>query len=218
MMDNTLSVSDLKAALRHVAEVVKDDRDDLCALDALAGDGDLGTTLVLGFEAVVAALDESTNLPDIGAVLIESGKAIGRSAPSTVGALLASGFIRAGSTSTGLKAADPDDVAALFRAISNAVAERGGVTPGQRTIVDSMDAAAAAAEAAVKAEMSVSAVLSAAAEGAEDGAARTSQMEAVVGRAGWIADRARGHRDAGATAWAVIVRGLAEASAHSSSA
>jgi dihydroxyacetone kinase-like protein len=196
----------LLAAGRRIAE----ERDLLSELDAAAGDGDLGATLAAGFvhvETVLSAADGA----DIGELLKQTGLTLARKAPSTIGALLGGAFINAGNEFQNVELLSADDAAKLMRVLRDAVSERGGAVPGQRTVVDALDAASTAAQAALAAHATVTDVLLSAAQGAATAAERTADMEPHFGRAAWVADRARGHRDAGATAWAIYLTALADA-------
>jgi phosphoenolpyruvate---glycerone phosphotransferase subunit DhaL len=178
-------------------------KDELCALDAAAGDGDLGVTLASGFGHVRDSFAAESPPPDVGAALGRVGSELGRKAPSTIGALLATAFIRAGASAAGRGELEGPDIASILHAAASGVAERGRATANQRTILDAMLAAADRGEQAV-------AVLAAAAVGARAGADATAGMEPALGRAVWIKDRARGIPDAGAVAWAIFLEGLAD--------
>jgi len=203
-----LGIDQLRAALLAAGDHLAAARDELCELDAVAGDGDLGVTLAAGFRHVDAALRVAP-ADDAGQLFRETGLQLARNAPSTIGALLASAFLRIGGELTGVGELDGARVAALLQTAATSVAERGGAEPGQRTVLDAMAAASAAARTAADAGAGPADVLRRAADGAAEGAAATAAMEPVHGRAGWIAERARGREDAGARAWAVFVDGLA---------
>jgi phosphoenolpyruvate---glycerone phosphotransferase subunit DhaL len=199
-----------KQALSVAGKRVRLAREELCALDASAGDGDLGVTLDLGFAEVGALLESTPDPDDIGALLRQVGMELARKAPSTIGTLLASGFLRAGKELAGCAELGSSGAVTLLSASAEGVAERGHAVAGERTVLDSMTAAAGAAAAKAEQGAAPGEVLGAGAAGAQKGAAATASMEPRHGRAGWIKDRAQGSRDAGAVAWAVFVAGLAE--------
>ncbi len=203
-----ISAGALKRALRTAADYMCAARDDLCALDALAGDGDLGATLATGF-AHVRAMLEGFEGDDTGAMLTQVGVCLGRKAPSTIGALLATAFIRAGRKLDGISGLESPNIVEMLDAATDGVSERGKVTTGMRTILDAMDAGAVAAASASAQGLDPTVVVLEAAAGARIGAEATAQMEPQVGRAGWIKERARGTQDAGAVAWATFMDGLA---------
>ena len=184
-------------------------REELCALDAAAGDGDLGTTLATGFGHVRAALDARPE-GGPGALLSGTGSELARRAPSTMGTLLAFGFLRAGTALGGVEELLTEHVATMLEAATSAIGERGGAKVGERTVLDAMQPAAAAAAAAAAAGDDPYEALAAAATAAKGGAEATMRMEPRHGRALWIQDRARGGKDAGAAAWAIYLGGLAD--------
>jgi dihydroxyacetone kinase-like protein len=205
-----ISARDFKQALIRAGDRVCETRDELCALDAAAGDGDLGATLATGFTYVREALEESDEGAP-SAMLTLVGLQLARKAPSTIGALLASAFLRAGKELNGVSDLQAGHVAAMLAATAAAVAERGGATIGQRTILDAMEGAATAAAVAFANGDDASETLHAAVAGARSAAAATADMEPRHGRAGWIGERARGFQDAGAVAWATYLSGFEEA-------
>jgi dihydroxyacetone kinase len=207
--DASISAAVLRSALISACDRIALERDKLCALDAAAGDGDLGVTLATGFGAVRAALEE---LPedDSGRVLTETGMHLARKAPSTIGTLLGTAFLRAGASLNGVAELDASHVARMLQLALDGVAERGGAKPGQRTIVDALDGSAKAAAAAESEGLSATEVLGRAADGAASAADSTAWMEPQFGRAAWVADRARGQRDAGAVAWALLLGAIAD--------
>jgi phosphoenolpyruvate---glycerone phosphotransferase subunit DhaL len=205
-----ISVAEFKVALDAAGHRVREARDELCALDAAAGDGDLGATLDVGFAQVSALLDASDGSHDIGALLRGAGMELARKAPSTFGTLLAGAFLRAGKGLAGTSELPPRDVARFFEEVAAGVAERGRAEVGQRTVLDAMVASAQAAAAAADAGVGSVGVVRAAAEGAREGADATAGMKPMHGRAGWVGERAEGLHDAGAVAWAVFVEGLAD--------
>jgi phosphoenolpyruvate---glycerone phosphotransferase subunit DhaL len=204
----TISADVLRRAMLAAGDHVAASREELSALDAAAGDGDLGVTLATGFGQVRLVLEQADG-SDVGVLLSQTGRTLMRKAPSTFGSLLGLAFVRAGSAFAGTAQLSADDVVRLLGVLTQAVSERGGAVPGQRTVVDALDGAAAAATGTAKAGSGAAEVLASAAQGAADAADRTAEMEPAVGRAAWLADRARGSRDAGAVAWATYLGALA---------
>jgi phosphoenolpyruvate---glycerone phosphotransferase subunit DhaL len=205
-----ISVGDLRQAMLAAGGEVAAERDELTALDATAGDGDLGVTLATGFTQVRLAL-EQCEAADVGALLTETGRTLLRKAPSTIGSLLGLAFVRAGSAFRGAQQLSGADIALLLSVLPETVSERGGAVPGQRTVVDALDGGAVAAREADVAGADAASVLAAAAVGATAAADLTADMEPAFGRAAWLAKRARGSRDAGAVAWAVYLGALSAA-------
>jgi phosphoenolpyruvate---glycerone phosphotransferase subunit DhaL len=203
-----ISAAKFRQAMLAAGAAIQDQRDMLSILDGTAGDGDLGATLAMGFGQVRETLEQLGGA-DIGVLLAGTGRTLLRRAPSTIGSLLGLAFMRVGSEFQGVAQLDSADVARLLTGIARAVSDRGGAVPGQRTVVDALDGAAVAAGAAAAAGLSAEDVLARAASGALEAADRTADMEPQFGRAAWVAERARGSRDAGAVAWAIYLGGLA---------
>jgi len=202
-----IEASELRARLLRACTQVLAARQRLSALDGAAGDGDLGESLAIGFGAIERALGEAPSEVDIGELLTLTGRTLSAAAPSTFGTLLGLAWRDAGRALAGRSVLDAEDVARMLEAMAGGVAKRGNVTVGQRTVLDALDASHRAALGSGVA--TAADALNAAADGAAEGAAATAAMRPQVGRAGWIADRAMGHPDAGATAWAVIAAGIA---------
>lgn len=106
--------------------------------------------------------------------------------------------------------AGPAAAAALLATAQDAVTEFGGARPGDKTLLDALDAARAAC-AALPRDTSLAQTLRRAAEAARAGAAATAGMDARVGRASRLGDKARGTPDAGATSFAIAMNAMANA-------
>lgn len=180
-------------------------------LDGTAGDGDLGITLTRAAEAMAAVADDASGLAP-GAAVRRLGRAVASGAPSTGGTLLAFALMAAGAADD--PARTPAERVALgLDAARRAIAERGQVAPGDRTMLDALGPAADAFAAAVTAGATLADAAQAAADAAEAGARATATMEPTVGRAGWLKDRARGNEDAGARLVALVAAAAAHRAA-----
>jgi len=86
--------------LGHVAQAMNDKRQYLIELDSAIGDGDLGITMEKGFgSAYVYAKDNQSLKP--GDLLMRCGMQIVKVAPSTMGTLMGTGFMRGGKMLSG---------------------------------------------------------------------------------------------------------------------
>ena len=125
----------LFAALR---EVFATQRDFLIDLDGKVGDSDLGITMNKAFAAAadsVASVAATTSDP-IGKTLQLAGMAIAKAAPSTMGTLTATGFMRGGKALLESASIGSAEMAAFWRAYHDGVVERGKAQPGDKTVVD----------------------------------------------------------------------------------
>jgi dihydroxyacetone kinase len=198
------------AILAAVATALVDARDELNRLDGIAGDGDLGLTASRAAEAL-RELAPTIGDMDPGAAAKALGMTLARRAPSTGGTLIAFACLAAGKADLPAEANDLEVVAALLDAARAEVAARGKVAPGDRTMLDALGPAVDSFRAAVEEGQPPGGAVRAAADAADLGAAATAGMEATTGRAGWLADRARGHEDAGARLVAVVFAAAARA-------
>jgi dihydroxyacetone kinase-like protein len=185
-----------------LAAALDDASDECTRLDAVAGDGDLGLTLGKIAEAIRVSLPEGDVVPADHLKII--GLAVAKAAPSTFGTLVATGFLRA-APSIQSEQSPQQAIAAALAAAEAGIAARGKAERGQRTALDALGPAADAFAAAPD----LASAWQAAAEAAAAGAASTAEMDPIHGRAGWIAERAKGNPDAGATAVALALTGVA---------
>ena len=129
-------------------------------------------------------------------------------APSTGGTLIAFALMAAAKATVDPGAPSLARAAAYLDAAAASIAQRGQVERGDRTMLDALGPAAEAVHAAVPRQRAATAARDAA-TAADEGAAATATMAAKVGRAGWLAERAAGHEDAGARLVALAFARLA---------
>ena len=101
-------------------------------------------------KAFVAARDDaaSSTESDVGKLLMKIGMTIARTAPSTMGTLVATGFMSGGKAVGGTAPLGPKEMAAFFDAFVSGIMQRGKSKPGEKTIVDVLYPAAQALKAA----------------------------------------------------------------------
>ncbi|RKT57255.1 dihydroxyacetone kinase subunit DhaL [Saccharothrix australiensis] len=194
-------------ALRAVARVVAEHRDELVRLDREIGDGDHGENLNRGFAAVVSKLDAEVPATP-GAVLKLAATTLISTVGGAAGPLYGTGFLRAAAAVGDAGELDAAAVAGALRAALEGVVARGKAVVGDKTMVDALTPAVGAASAAV-AGGDVAGVLDAAAEAAERGAESTVPLVARKGRASYLGERAVGHLDPGARSTSLLLRALA---------
>jgi dihydroxyacetone kinase-like protein len=119
-------------------------------------------------------------------------------------------LIAAGRAAGDEPGAGASELARLLEAGYDAIARLGKAERGAKTMLDALGEAVSAARAAARGGADVGAALRAAAAAADSGARATREMIPRHGRAGWLAERAAGHEDAGARLVAIV---LAAASA-----
>ena len=199
----------VRDAVRAIAEVIAAHRDELVELDRVIGDGDHGENLNRGFTIVVSTLNEQP-VDSPSAVLKTTASTLISKVGGAAGPLYGTAFLRAANATTGLAELDADAVVAALRAALEGVVARGKAEPGDKTMVDALTPAVAAAQTAADAGSSIAEVLAAAADAAEVGAESTIPLVARKGRASYLGERSAGHLDPGARSTALLLRSLAD--------
>jgi dihydroxyacetone kinase-like protein len=97
-----------------------------------------------------------------------------------------------------------------MKAATDGIGALGRATTGEKTMLDALVPAVAAAQAALDAGQGDPQVLGAARDAADAGAQSTIPMLATKGRASYLGERSIGHQDPGATSAALLVGALAD--------
>lgn len=204
-----LSPDRVRASVAAMARALIAHADELNALDAAIGDGDMGVTMRLGGQAVLDELDGLADA-DVATTLTRAGMAFNRAAASTIGALIATAGMRAGKEAKGATALDLPLLGRMVAAAAAGVCERGKAGRGDKTLLDALipaaEALARAAAAGVGCDEAGRQVLSAAAAGRDE----TIGVRSRVGRAGWVGERTVGQPDPGATAVVIAIGAIVE--------
>ena len=200
------ALSDL---VTSVATALLEHKDELNRLDGVAGDGDLGLTMTNASRALLELMPTLADVPEAESIR-KCGLEIARKAPSTGGTLIAFALMAAAKAPVSPEAPGLERAAAYVDAAAASIAQRGQVGPGDRTMLDAVRPAADALRDAIAAGSTQAEAARAAAAAADAGAAATATMAAKVGRAGWLAERAAGHEDAGARLAALAFAAAAE--------
>ena len=203
-----LTLSDVKSIFGSLKEVMISNRDKLIELDGIMGDGDLGLTMVNAFNAAVDEFPAEEN--DLGKVFIKTGMAMSKAAPSTMGTLLATGFMRGGKAVKEKTELGILETAQFWRAFVAGMEERGKTGPGDKTIIDSLDPAAGALEKAAEAGKSLKEGFADAFLAAEEGMENTRTMAAQVGRLAYNQEKSKTIIDPGSVVGYLVMKTFAE--------
>lgn len=198
----------LLAALERILRRTEEAQQELDRLDAVAGDGDAGVTMVLGWRTVLTDLaSDPPTTP--GAVLrraAESFASVGGSA----GPLWGTALLRAGRALDDAPKVGAREAAHAATAAAAGMCERGRCAEGAKTVVDVMAPAARALETSAATGAGLGESLAAAAQAAATAAQATAELAPQRGRAARAPDRSVGHVDPGAAAGSVFWSALAE--------
>lgn len=202
---DSLVKDDILKILHNLKQLFNDNKNFLVELDARMGDGDLGLTMSKAFTAVYDEMGNTAET-DIGKIFMKAGMVIAKAAPSTMGTLMGTGFMRGGKAVSGKDEIATADLADFFQAFVNGIMERGKAKPGEKTIIDSLKPAADTLM-ELKGE-AVSTALQAALLSAEKGLESTKSMVAQHGRIAYYKEQSRGQEDPGATAGVILMKGF----------
>src|SRR5579871_1116543 len=184
----TLQPDIFKSLVKVAAEQVIASAGELTALDQAIGDGDHGTNMKRGFEAVLNKLDTISAQP-----LDEAFKTIGKTLVMTVGGasgpLYGSFFLAAGDALANKEL--PADLADVFDSGVKAVSSRGRSQAGEKTMLDVLYPVLET----LQSEAIGPGLIARVRATADEAVARTAPMRATKGRASYLGERSIGHVD-----------------------
>jgi len=199
----TLQPDTFKSLVKVAAEQVIASAPELTALDQAIGDGDHGTNMKRGFEAVLSKLDAIGSQP-----LAEAVKTVGRTLVMTVGGasgpLYGSFFLAAGEALS--RKTLPEDLAEVFGSGVDAVSARGRSQAGEKTMLDVLVPVLET----LRANAGRADLIERVRATANEAVARTAPMQATKGRASFLGPRSVGHIDPGARSSCVLLHAVCE--------
>ncbi len=205
---NVITASDLINLFDSWKDLFAEQRDFLIALDGKVGDSDLGITMSKAFAAAAEAVHAEEQDAGITKLLRVAGAIMARVAPSTMGTLTATGFLRASKACEGVSEIGTNEVAAFWRAYRDGIAERGKAKVGDKTLLDVLDPIAVTLEAQAASGASLKDALAAAAKAGEDALEVTKTMVAQHGKAAAFQEKTIGLQDAGATVGMLLITSM----------
>jgi dihydroxyacetone kinase-like protein len=199
----------LRAMIVRSAERISAGAEQLCALDAAIGDGDHGTNMKRGFDAVLACAGDIATLPT-GAALSTIGRTLVMTVGGASGPLYGSLFLAAG-TAVEKGRRLPEDLAEVFAAGVEAVGARGRSTLGEKTMLDVLIPVLNILRAeAGRLPGPVPGLADKVRNVARQSVQRTAPMVATKGRAAYLGPRSVGHVDPGAQSSCLLVEAICD--------
>ncbi|TPW28162.1 dihydroxyacetone kinase family protein [Pararhizobium mangrovi] len=196
--------------LRDLREALEAAEDELGRIDAVAGDGDHGAGMRRGASAAASRAEQAVSAgAGARSVLAAAGEAWADRAGGTSGAiwgLILGGFASALSDTQRMSRGQ---VAAGAEAARERVMRLGGAKPGDKTLVDALVPMVEAIRRASAADADAATIWREAADAAEKAAEETKALTPKLGRARPLAERSKGHPDAGAVSLALAARTIA---------
>jgi dihydroxyacetone kinase-like protein len=195
----------LRAALVFAAARFRHEVDRLNSLDSAVGDGDHGTTVRIGFEAIQSALEDIGANSQPGPMLREAGTAFLSATGGAIGVIFGRALMAAGKALSGITEIGPSDFQVMLQAMENSIVSVGKAQPGDKTVLDAVHAAAR-----IQPRETLIETVRAGAEAATQAAQNTAGLLCKVGRASRLGERAVGHPDPGAVFFGLFLEAVAE--------
>lgn len=189
-----INSQNLRDAIAKIHANIGPMSDELNDLDGRLGDGDLGVTMLNGFNNMADAKDDIPD--DFGMALFTCAKLMTKASGSSFGTLMATALMAAGKLTKGKSEVPEGEMASLLIAAQDAMISRGGASLGDKTLLDSMDAIIAALQNAPAG----SDLLATAETAAQSALAEFNSKPNKIGRARIFGDKTIGMDDPGMVA------------------
>jgi phosphoenolpyruvate---glycerone phosphotransferase subunit DhaL len=199
---------DIKRFVDAYAASIEQRTEELTELDSAIGDADHGTNMKRGMLAAVERVAPLDGSP--AEILKGTATALISKVGGASGPLYGTAFLRAADAVAGKESLDDTDVVALFGAMLTGVQQRGHAQVGEKTMVDALSPAVDALRAAIERGASLETALDEARAAAHTGSDATIPLIAQKGRASYLGERSRGHRDPGSFSTALLFDAAAE--------
>ena len=195
-----ITIIEVREAIVRIKDAVQRASEDLSARDGLLGDGDLGITLEKAFNRLT---EIAPTLPDdLGKALSTAAAAVTKVSSSSFGTLVATGLMAAAKQTIGKTELAHEALSQILKSACQKMSERGSAALGDKTVLDTIDAAARALES--NPVDPAGAVITA----VEQTIALFRDRQSKIGRARIFADRSVGLDDPGMVAFRVMVVAL----------
>lgn len=199
----------IRLGLQKAEAAIRENEQELGRLDAAAGDGDHGATMLRGLSAATAAINAVTGAT-AGELLIQAGAAFADASGGASGALYGALF-----TTIGQKLGDGPftglAVCAALQAGLDMICKLGKTAPGDKTMADALAPFVVALNAQATTEHTLGSAWRAALPAAAAGAAATANLVARRGRSSRLGERSLGHVDPGAISLVYLLQSFGAA-------
>lgn len=202
-----LSVSQVRLVFLRIADQMIKSQDVLTEADRAIGDGDHGTGIARGFEAVRKKLEQSTPA-DLAELLRLVGRELMMTIGGAAGIIFGTLFQAGGKRLAGVQVLDSQSLYTLLADGLVGVQERGKARAGDKTLVDVL--IPAVEKAADMRDYDLDEALQAICRAAFEGMESTKDMVAHFGKAKTLGERAVGYPDPGAISTYLIIKTMAE--------
>lgn len=210
MIRTAVDATELREMLHFVSRSIANEESRLNALDAAIGDGDHGTTVRIGFQAVVMGLDHTPPEAEVPTILGVAGKSFMEATGGAIGIILGRMLLSGQKALAGRKTLGLDELRLWMDAMVSTIEVVGKAKPGDKTILDAVHAGNLALSSLLSPTSDIREALLMVSQAAQRGASETAQMVCRVGRASRLGDQVLGHPDPGAVTFTIIMSSLYE--------
>jgi dihydroxyacetone kinase-like protein len=208
-MVSTIGFREWTAMMAGAIAQVKSAHPFLSELDSACGDGDHGTTMLRAATRLEKCLAQNQS-ENMQSLLTDIAWALMGLDGGATGPLLGSFFLGV-SEAVGLRnALDAQSLAEVFEAGLAALQKQSKAQVGDKTVFDAFVPAVKAMRQAADRGLPALEMLRAGAIAAQEGAARTKDFVARIGRARYLGEKTLGIQDPGATSVSLLFKGFNE--------
>lgn len=218
IQNNKLSLNNLIFLVDKMSDCIIKNEVYFCELDSHAGDGDFGMSVAKGFKQLKREWEYilENHASTIGAFLESCSMVIMEYCGGASGPIWGSAFRAAGKCAGEKKEVTLEEFAALMQAAVDGIQKTGersfgrGAVVGDKTLIDALVPCVNELSKSAQREDTVKKAFESGARAAVQGADKTKDIVARMGRAGTVGERSLGFPDAGAFALGIIFTEIAE--------
>lgn len=216
IVGDKISLDNMIYIVDKMSEIIIENEQEFCELDAHAGDGDFGMSIGKGFRQLKKEWKEvlSKSEDNIGSFLHESSMIIMENCGGASGPIWGSAFYSAGKATEGKKELRTREFGEMLQGSVEGIQLTGersfgrGAEIGDKTLIDALIPCTQVW--LEESEKDIIEIFHEAAKAAVKGAKETEDIVARMGRAGTVGERSLGHPDAGAYALGHIFTEIAK--------
>lgn len=172
--------------------------DELTEIDSKLGDGDMGISMEKAAEAVKSVVEAAPADIALKDLFIQSGSALNKAAPSTMGTLLSGALLALAKAVNNKSVLNEEDLVMMPTIMAQAISQRGKAQAGDKTVLDALVPYADTLRREYSASADLACALKKAYAKAVEGMESTKGIKAQKGRASWLGERNMEYPDAGA--------------------
>jgi dihydroxyacetone kinase phosphoprotein-dependent L subunit len=196
-----------KMAERIIA-AIEENKAWLSEIDGAVGDGDHGINMAKGLSQVKAKLD---TVPDnTSEALNFVGMSLMNNIGGAMGPIYGTFFMRMAKPIKGKEEVEKQDLLSMLKGALEGVKQRGKAEPGDKTLVDTLNAAHQEYAKALDQGCDFSDAVDTMIKSAKEGMEATEDMVAKKGRSSRLGERSRGTIDAGAASCYLILKAIGD--------